>query len=372
MAALDDFLDLVLAAWTERAFRNFFQHVVAADGFDEFLFGILAFLVLVVVMFLAIRGGMLIVRRGGVRFTGMLVGFGAAIFGMRRVVGVSRVFARMLVMMRVLFFLFFVSFRHGGLDSGRIGQGYRRQCLAGVGLGALVLRVIMPIVGIFVILRVVVIMLVRMLMTFVVMMFAVRLFDVRMFSVQAFVSVAFLALIGLRDLRVIDGGVFHHLALDAVAIAAAAGIAMARTAAMAVGGAVLALFLGLAMGALVGFDQRLTVGDRYLVIVGMDFAEGEEAVAVAAIFDEGCLQRWLYPRDLGEVDIAAQLFALGGLEIKFFDAIAADHNDPGLFRVGGIDQHLVGHFGALDGGGRGARRAHDARPGDATVHLIRG
>jgi len=66
------------------------------------------------------------------------------------------------------------------------------------------------------------------------------------------------------------------------------------------------------------------------------------------------------------------LFALGGLEIKFFDAIAADHNDPGLFRVGGIDQHLVGHFGALDGGGRGARRAHNARPGDATVHLIRG
>jgi hypothetical protein len=66
------------------------------------------------------------------------------------------------------------------------------------------------------------------------------------------------------------------------------------------------------------------------------------------------------------------LFALGGLEIKFFDAIAADHDNPGLFRVGSIDQHLVGHFGALDGGGRGARRAQFARPGDATVHLIRG
>ena len=52
---------------------------------------------------------------------------------------------------------------------------------------------------------------------------------------------------------------------------------------------VLVLFLGLAMGALVGLDQGLTVGDRDLVIVGMDFAEGEEAVAVAAIFDEGRL-----------------------------------------------------------------------------------
>ena len=106
------------------------------------------------------------------------------------------------------------------------------------------------------------------------------------------------------------------------------------------------------MGAFVGFDQRLTIGDRDLIIVGMDFAEGQKAVTVAAIFDEGGLQRRLYARDLGEIDVAAQLLALGGLEIKLFDAIAADHNDPGLFRVGGIDQHFVGHFGTLDGGGR--------------------
>ena len=73
-------------------------------------------------------------------------------------------------------------------------------------------------------------------------------------------------------------------------MAAAARIAVARAATVAVGGAVLALFLGLARGTLVGLDQRLTVGDRDLVIVGMDFAEGEEAVAVAAIFDERRLQ----------------------------------------------------------------------------------
>ncbi len=109
---------------------------------------------------------------------------------------------------------------------------------------------------------------------------------------------------------------------------------MARTTAV---GAVFGLLLGLAVGAFVGFDQRLPVGDRNLIIVGMDFAEGEKTVAVATVFDEGRLQRRLYPRDLGEIDVAAQLFALGGLEIKLFDAIAADHNDPGLFRVGGID-----------------------------------
>src|SRR5204862_4344180 len=103
----------------------------------------------------------------------------------------------------------------------------------------------------------------------------------------------------------------HHLALDLFAMTAAALVAVPRTAVAA--GAVFALFLGLAMGALVGLDQGLTVGDRDLVIVGMDFAEGEEAVAIATIFDEGRLQRGFYPRDLREVDIAAQLFALGGL-----------------------------------------------------------
>jgi hypothetical protein len=126
------------------------------------------------------------------------------------------------------------------------------------------------------------------------------------------------------------------------------------------------------MGAFVGLDQRLAIGDRDLIIVRMDFAEGEKAVAVAAVLDEGRLQRRLYPRDLGEIDVAAQLFALGGLEIKLFDAIAADHDNPGLFRVGSIDQHFVGHFGTHDGGGRVQPGARVARPGDATVHLIRG
>ncbi len=162
---------------------------------------------------------------------------------------------------------------------------------------------------------------------------------------------------------------FNHSALDAFAMAAAARITVARTAAV---GAILGFFLGLAMGALIGLDQRLTIGDRNLIIVRMDFAEGQEAVAVASVFDEGGLQRWFYARYLGEIDVSTQLFALGGLEIKFFDAIAADHDDPCLFRVGSIDQHFVGHFGALGGGGRVWRCARVARPGDATVHLIRG
>jgi hypothetical protein len=168
------------------------------------------------------------------------------------------------------------------------------------------------------------------------------------FGVEGFV---FLALLRLNRRRRIGACVLDDLALDPFATAAAALVAVARTAAT-VAGTILALFLGFAMGAFVGLDQGLTVGNRDLIIIGVDFAEGQEAVAVAAILDEGRLQRRLYARDLGEIDVAAQLFALSGLEIKFFDAIAADHNDPGLFRVGGIDQHFVGHFGTHDGGGR--------------------
>jgi hypothetical protein len=201
---------------------------------------------------------------------------------------------------------------------------------------------------------------------------AVTILGVGMFVVSMFVvsgGLVVVALGWLGGVRRIGLDVSDDLALDAFAAAAAAGTAVALPPS---GGPVLVFLFGFAMGAFVGLDQGLPVGDRDLVVVRMNFAEGEKAVAVAAIFDEGRLKRGLYPRDLGEVDIAAQLLALGGLEIKFFDTIAADHDDPGLFRVGGIDQHFVGHFGTLDGGGRVGPRAHGARSGDATVHLIRG
>ena len=126
------------------------------------------------------------------------------------------------------------------------------------------------------------------------------------------------------------------------------------------------------MGALFRLDQRLTIGDRDLVIIRVDFAERQEAVAIAAIFNEGRLERRLYPGDLGEVDVAAELLALGSFKIKFLDAVAADDNDPGLFRVGSIDQHLVRHIGTLGGDGRDWPRARGALSDDATVHLIRG
>ena len=100
---------------------------------------------------------------------------------------------------------------------------------------------------------------------------------------------------------------------------------------------------GLGLGLRFGFflQQRLPVGDRDLVVVGMDFAEGQEAVTIAAVVDEGRLQRRLDPRDLGEIDIAAEQLACGGFVVELLYPAVAQHHDPSLLRVRGIDEHLV-------------------------------
>src|SRR6267142_4402294 len=98
-----------------------------------------------------------------------------------------------------------------------------------------------------------------------------------------------------------------------------------------------AFALGAAAGAMIGFgvrgargafflfDQRLPVGDRDLVVVRVDFTKRQETMAVAAIVDKGGLQRRLDARHFGKVDIAAKLFTIGGLEVEFFDTIAAKY-----------------------------------------------
>src|SRR6185312_1600264 len=98
LAALDDFLNLVLAARAERAFRNFLQHVVATDGFDDFLFGVLA-VVFIIVTVVALGGaGEFVGRSNGVAFAGVL--------DMRRVIGMGRVFARVFIVVMLIMRVF--------------------------------------------------------------------------------------------------------------------------------------------------------------------------------------------------------------------------------------------------------------------------
>nr|WP_274069616.1 MULTISPECIES: hypothetical protein [Bradyrhizobium] len=261
-----------------------------------------------------------------------------------------------------------------GLDRGLgADRRDRRGRLAGAIMVMMIALVLMA-VGVIVSVMVLVIMMMIVMITVMVAVIVALVLAVMLRSGVQMLALGMLGLRGAFDR--LGGGIgagleaLDDVAAHALAMTASAGVAVARAAAPV--RAIFALFLGLAMGLFLGLDQRLPVGDRDLVVIGMDFAEGEEAVAIAAIFDEGGLERGFDPCDLGEVDIPAQLLALRGLEIKLFDAIAADHDDPGLFRVGGIDQHLVGHVLTLGGGGRDKPWARIAPPGDATVHLIRG
>jgi hypothetical protein len=161
---------------------------------------------------------------------------------------------------------------------------------------AVLLRMVMFVVRMFVV--------VRMLMIVIMMPGIIRVFRfaVAKFGVEGVLAFGVLMVIlRLRGRRWLKARVLDNLALDALATAAAARVAVARPAPV---GTIFGFFLGLAMGAFVGFDQRLPIGDGNLVIVRMNFAEGEKAVTVAAVLDEGRLQRRLYPRNLGEIDIA--------------------------------------------------------------------
>ncbi len=103
------------------------------------------------------------------------------------------------------------------------------------------------------------------------------------------------------------GVLVERLAVLALVVIIALGLVMIAivVALLAVAAALVARVLGgaqaLLLGGMLGFlaEQGLAVLARDLVIIGVDFGEGQEAVAVAAIVDERRLKRRLDPRDLG-------------------------------------------------------------------------
>ncbi len=91
-------------------------------------------------------------------------------------------------------------------------------------------------------------------------------------------------------------------------------------------------------------EQRFAVGDRNTIVIGMDFREGQETVPVAAIFDEGRLERWLHPRDLGQIYVAFELLLAGDFEIEFVQLVTIDHDHPSLLGMGRVNQHALCHM----------------------------
>jgi hypothetical protein len=90
-------------------------------------------------------------------------------------------------------------------------------------------------------------------------------------------------------------------------------------------------------------QQCFAVSDGNLIVIRMDFVEGQEAVTVAAIFDERRLQAGFDARYLGKIDITAKLFAVLAFEIEFFNASSIYDHNPGFFRVGRVYKHFLCH-----------------------------
>src|SRR5690606_7198267 len=76
-------------------------------------------------------------------------------------------------------------------------------------------------------------------------------------------------------------------------------------------------------------------------IVAGDFLEREEAVALAAVLDEGGFQRGLEPGDAALVDVGLLLFLRRLLDVDVVQRLAVDDRDPQFFRLGRVDQHSL-------------------------------
>ncbi len=88
-------------------------------------------------------------------------------------------------------------------------------------------------------------------------------------------------------------------------------------------------------------DQGLPVGDGDLIVIGVNFVEGQEAVAIAAVINECSLERWLHACDFGEIDIATKQLARSTLEVEFFYPAVALHHHPGFLGMCGVDEHFA-------------------------------
>ena len=120
----------------------------------------------------------------------------------------------------------------------------------------------------------------------------------------------------------------------------AAAAAITRTAIIAIAATlfagVLLVILVLACSFRLGIDQGLPIGDRDLVVIRMNFAESEKAMAITAILNECSLKGRFYTRHPRQIDIAFDLFLMFRFKVKFFNSIAANHDNPCFLLVGGV------------------------------------
>ena len=82
------------------------------------------------------------------------------------------------------------------------------------------------------------------------------------------------------------------------------------------------------------FMQSLMSGTTHL-------AQGQEAVAVGAVFDERGFERRFEPGDAALVDVGYLVVAGRLFDVDVVQVLAIDDGDPQFFRLRGVDEHSL-------------------------------
>jgi hypothetical protein len=82
---------------------------------------------------------------------------------------------------------------------------------------------------------------------------------------------------------------------------------------------------------------------RRLEVAAGDFLEGQEAVALGAVIDEGGFEAGLDAGDDALVDVALALLLVGGFDVEVDQLLTIDDRDAQLFGLRRIEQHAF-HF----------------------------
>jgi hypothetical protein len=264
---------------------------------------------------------------------------GVAAYGFRREIGPGFIVRRFL-MMRLRMMLIVVMFIMMLIVGGQFRGDRRRN--EGEGNGPVLMIIVMIMVVIMVVIVVRVIMVMMLVMSMVVIMMVVMMIIMMLVFMMIFVVIV---------MRAFGEDAFTRLAFAGLAFAGLRGGSLGFAARAA---ARLTFFFFPLVTFLLG-DQPFTVGDGDLIVVGVNFAEGEEPMAVPTVIDEGGLQRRFDADDFGEVDVAFDLFLCRCLYIKFLKARSIQNHHPSFLGVCGIDQHSFDHSKAYSVAPRTAR-----------------
>lgn len=86
------------------------------------------------------------------------------------------------------------------------------------------------------------------------------------------------------------------------------------------------------------------VGERNMVIVGMNLGKWKEEMEIEEILKEWRMKRRLEKGEEWEVDIEFKMFIMLRLEIELLNIVEESEDKEGIIRVGGIYKNFVGNY----------------------------